>query len=197
MKRYSPHKTAIFRKGGTMTKPSRWLLERVLIPRGIEVGSVLDFGTVKSHDPEMWKEMTGAVAWGYDRHPFPGLEHRAKRPPHVFELVTMNFVLNILATERERAEALLDAASFVAPGGLLWVSTRSKSHVDKQGEKGDWGKTVEDAWISSPSKKTVQFGMDEEDIVALAQRSGLSEFTHNRVQGRPGSETGCALFRRR
>ncbi len=197
MERYNPHKTAIFRKGGTMTKPSRWLLERVLIPRGIKLSSVLDFGTGKSHDPEMWKDLTGAVAWGYDRHPFPGLEHRTKRPPYVFDLVTMNFVLNILDTERERAEALLDAASFVAPGGLLWVSTRSKSHVDKLGRDKGWAKTAEGAWISSPSRGTVQFGMDEADIVALAQRSGLSGFTHNRVSGKPGSETGCALFRRR
>jgi hypothetical protein len=185
-----------------MTVPSQWLLQRVLTPRGIKPSSVLDFGAGKSHDDEMWKKMIGAGAWGYDRHPFPGFEHRTQRPPPGgFELVTMNYVLNILATEQERAEALQDAATFVAPGGLLWVSTRSKSNVDREvtkrlGKKNEWVPTAEGAWISSPSRGTVQFGMDEADIVALAQRSGLSGFTHNRV-GRPNSWTGSALFRRR
>ena len=197
MERYNPHKTAIWRREGAMTTPSRWLLQRVLTPGRIMPSSVLDFGAGKSHDEEMWGELPGVVARGYDRHPFPGFEHRAQRPPYVFGLVTMNYVLNILATEQERAEALLDAATFVAPGGLLWVSTRSKSHVDQQGRGKRWGKTAEGVWISSPSRGTVQFGMDEEDIVALVQRSGLSGFVHNRVQGRPNSVTGCALFRRR
>ena len=197
MDRYNPHKTAIWRREGAMTTPSRWLLQRVLTPRSLKPRSVLDFGAGKSHDPEMWRELTGAVAQGYDNYPHPDFEHRTQRPPYVYELVTMNYVLNILETEGERAEALRDAASFVAPGGLLWVSTRSKSHVDKLGRDKGWPKTAEGAWISSPAKGTVQFGMDEADIVALAQRSGLSGFTHNRVSGKPGSETGCALFRRR
>ena len=196
MEKYNPHKTAISRKVSVMTAPSRWLLQRVLIPRGIEPSSVLDFGTGKSHDPELWEDLTGAVGCGYDKYPHPGFENRAKRPQHQFELVTMNYVLNVLATEEERAEALLDAASFVTPGGFLWVSTRSKAHIDKQGREKGWGMLEGGAWISSPTKGTVQFGMDEADIVALAQKYNLSEFAHDRVSGKPGSNTGCALFRR-
>ena len=44
MERYNPHKTAIWRKEGTMTTPSRWLLQRVLTPRSLKPKSVLDFG---------------------------------------------------------------------------------------------------------------------------------------------------------
>ena len=157
---------------------------------------MLDFGAGKSHDPEMWTELTGAVARGYDKHPFPGFEHRTRRPTNVFDLVTMNFVLNILATERERSEALADAASFVAPGGLLWVSTRSKGNIDKLGQSKGWGRTEGGAWISSSAKGTVQFGMDGEGIVALARRSGLSGLASVELPGRPVSDTGCALFRR-
>tara|TARA_B100001175_G_C19213988_1_gene497261 strand:+ start:311 stop:640 length:330 start_codon:yes stop_codon:yes gene_type:complete len=108
----------------------------------------------------------------------------------------MNYVLNVLATEEERAEALLDAASFVTPGGFLWISTRSKAHIDKQGREKGWRMLEGGAWISSPTKGTVQFGMDGADIVALVLKYNLSEFSHDRVSGKPGSDTGCALFRR-
>ena len=193
---YNPHKTAISRGKSVMTAPSRLLLERVLKPRGIEPSSVLDFGTGKSNDPELWKKLTGAFAQGYDIHPHSGFEHRTQRPTRLFNLVTMNYVLNVLATEKERKEALLDAASFVAPGGLLWVSTRSKSHIDKQGRKKGGPKKKGDAWTSSSARGTVQFGMDEVDIVALAEKSNLSEFTHESVTGTARSDMGCALFKR-
>ena len=196
MKGYHPYKTAIGRKVGVMTAPSKWLLERVLNPQEIRPKSVLDFGCGKSHDSEIWAQQTGAVARGYDLYPHTGFEYRAQRPTQVFELVTMNFVLNILDSEQERMDALVDAANFVAPGGLLWVSTRSKNHIDKQGLQKGWGKTIEGSWISSPAKGTVQFGMDQSHIIDLAHKAGLQNLVAEGLPGKPNSDTGCALFRK-
>jgi len=177
-----------------MTNPSKWLLERILTPRGIRPNSVLDFGAGKSHDTEIWGELVGD-ARGYDVHPFPGFEHRAQRPKGHYGLVTMNYVLNVLATDRERAEAMKDAASFVDGGGYLWVSTRSRSDISKASKnRGKWRRLGEGCWLTQ--KSTVQFGMDSEDITSLARSSGLLGFTPVKVQGRPNSATGCALFRR-
>jgi hypothetical protein len=92
--------------------------------------------------------------------------------------------------------ALIDAANFVAPGGLLWVSTRSKKHIDKLGLKKGWGQTVNGSWISSPAKGTVQFGMDGIHIIDLANRAGLHNLVARELSGKPNSDTGCALFRK-
>ncbi len=190
---YHPHKTAIWRKPGTMTTPSKWLLEKILTPRGIIPNSVLDFGAGKSHDTEIWRKLVRDVR-GYDKHPFPGFEHRTQRPKGHYELVTMNYVLNVLATKKERAEAMKDASLFVADGGHLWVSTRSKSEIAEASARGkEWERLEGGGWLTP--KGTVQFGMDREDITSLA--SGLLiGFTPVEVQGSPNSATGCALFRR-
>ena len=66
MNGYHPHKTAIGRKVGVMTTPARWLLSDVLNPQGIRPQSILDFGSGKSHDAEIWAQQTGAFSIGWD-----------------------------------------------------------------------------------------------------------------------------------
>ena len=196
MNGYHPHKTAIGRKVGVMTAPSKWLLSNVLNPREIRPQSVLDFGSGKAYDDDFWAQLTGAFTMGYDPYPHRGFEHRPKIPPYVFELVTMNYVLNILDSDQERMEALIGAANFVAPGGMLWVSTRAKKHVDEQGLEKGWRQTVNGSWISSPAKGTVQFGMDGTHIIDLAYRAGLHNLVAERLSRSPRSDIGHALFRK-
>ena len=196
MDNYNPHKTARFRPTDTMTVPARWLFEKVIEPWVMWPKSVLDYGAGKSHDASIWKQKTGAVTQGYDEHPHPGFEHRVERPTQSFDLVTMIFVLNIKDSEQERMDAILDAATFVAPGGLLWVATRSRKHIDSQGEDKGWGRTVHGSWISDPRKGTVQFGMDNDHIIELVNKCGLSDFAPLDLPGRPSSDIGCALFRK-
>lgn len=196
MNGYHPHKTAIGRKVGVMTTPARWLLTDVLTPQGIRPQSVLDFGSGKAHDADLWAQQTGAITMGWDPYPHRGFEHRTQRPTQEFELVTMNFVLNILDSEKERMDALIDAANFVAPGGLLWVSTRSVNIVNRDGRKKGWRKTVTGSWISSPARGTVQFGMDNVHIIDLAHRAGLHNLVAQPLPGKPYTGCECALFRK-
>jgi len=196
MNGYHPHKTAIARKVGVMTSPARWLLNEVLNPQGIRPQSVLDFGSGKSHDDDVWAQRTGAFSMGWDPYPHRGFEHRTQRPPYVFELVTVNFVLNILDSDQERMNTLIDAANFVAPGGLLWISTRSVNIVNKDGLKKGWGQTINGSWISSPAKGTVQFGMDDVHILDLARRAGLHNLVSQPLPGKPYTGCECVLFRK-
>ena len=196
MNGYHPHKTAIARKVGVMTSPARWLLSDVLNPQGFRPQSILDFGSGKSHDAEIWAQQTGAFSIGWDPYPHPGFEHRTQRPSSVFDLVTVNFVLNILDSDQERMDALIDAANFVAPGGLLWISTRSVNIVNKDGWKKGWGQTINGSWISSPAKGTVQFGMDDVHIIDLARRAGLQNLVAQPLPGKPYTGCECVLFRK-
>ena len=197
MDEYNPHKTAIFRSHEKMTRPASWLLEKILEPREIHPKSVLDFGAGKSYDAEIWAEKTGSFSQGYDQFPHKGFEERIEKPTQLFDLVTMNFILNIIDSEQDRMSALLEASSYVAPKGYLWVATRSKNHIDSQGEDKGWGVSKHGSWISHPSKGTVRFGMDGTQIVELVRKCELYDFETINFRGRPTSTTGCAFFQRK
>ena len=190
---YHPEKTAI--KRSTMTKPTDWLFRNALPSHGIRPRSVLDYGAGKSIDADLLAEAhRGLVTGAWDPFPHPGFEHRTAWPSPGWDMVMVNFVLNVLDTEEERMDVVRNAASLLVDGGCLWLCTRSKRHLDKLGTTNGWSKTPAGSWLSSPSKRTVQFGMDSDDLEQVCVKAGLS-YARLPLRGQPSSEAQALLLR--
>lgn len=153
-----PHKTAIKRSG-----PSKPIvrLHELGILKNVRV---LDFGCGHGADVDFLE------CDGWDPHvPFG----HATRPTGEFGVVCAVFVVNILPSRVERTAALVDAWSFVAPGGLLVVVSRTTSEIRRLATKGGW-KEYSDGFISHPGKQTFQKGHDVSDLEDLMRTlSGL------------------------
>jgi len=187
------HKTAIYRD--RWTKPGRWLYEHFFQKDNITLGSMLDFGAGKSIDSECWTEKTGAIAQAYDKFEQPQFPGRGSRPDRKFELVTVIFVLNVVETDEERIAILNDAMHYVMPDGYIFIATRSKKDIANAVKKGkNWPRLPSGAYVSDPRKKTIQCGVDDQDIQSLISKSDYSHFTYKELNEHPGSEIGCALF---
>jgi len=185
------YNTAISRK--TWSVPGRWLYEEFFKKNKIPLGSMLDFGAGKSKDSECWtKEMkfNGADAQAYDKF------YQPSRPDRKFELVTVIFVLNVVETDEERIAILNDAMHYVMPDGYIFIATRSKKDIANAVKKGkNWPKLPSGAYVSDPRKKTIQCGVDDQDIQSLIlKKSDYRHFTYKELNEHPGSEIGCALF---
>ena len=188
------HKTAIYRD--RWTKPGRWLYEHFFQKDNITLGSMLDFGAGKSIDSKYWLEKTGAIAQAYDKFEQPQFPGRGSRPDRKFELVTVIFVLNVVETDEERIAILNDAMHYVMPDGYIFIATRSKKDIANAVKKGkNWTKLPFGAYVSDPRKKTIQCGVDDQDIQSLIlKKSDYRHFTYKELNEHPGSEIGCALF---
>ena len=189
------HKTAITRK--KWSKPGRWLYEYFFKKDNITLGSMLDFGAGKSIDSECWKKEAEVLdAQAYDKHEQSGFEGRGTKPDRKFELVTVIFVLNVVETDEERIAILNDAMHYVMPDGYIFIATRSKKDIANAVKKGkNWTKLPSGAYVSDPRKKTIQCGVDDQDIQSLIlKKSDYRHFTYKELNEHPGSEIGCALF---
>ena len=190
------HKTAIYRD--RWTKPGRWLYEHFFQKDNITLGSMLDFGAGKSIDSECWTEKTGAIAQAYDKFEQPQFPGRGSRPQlyRKFKLVTVIFVLNVVETVEKRIAILNDAMHYVMPDGYIFIATRSKKDIANAVKKGkNWPKLPSGACVSDPRKKTIQCGVDDQDIQSLIlKKSDYRHFTYKELNEHPGSEIGCALF---
>ncbi len=188
------YNTAISRK--TWSVPGRWLYEEFFKKNKIPLGSMLDFGAEKSIDSECWTKKTGAIAQAYDKFEQPQFPGRGSRPDRKFELVTVIFVLNVVETDEERIAILNDAMHYVMPDGYIFIATRSKKDIANAVKKGkNWTKLPSGAYVSDPRKKTIQCGVDDQDIQSLIlKKSDYRHFTYKELNEHPGSEIGCALF---
>lgn len=187
------HKTAIYRD--RWTKPGRWLYEHFFQKDNITLGSMLDFGAGKSIDSKYWLEKTGAIAQAYDQFEQPQFPGRGSRPDRKFELVTVIFVLNVVETDEERIAILNDAMHYVMPDGYIFIATRSKKDIANAVKKGkNWTKLPSGAYVSDPRKKTIQCGVDDQDIQSLILKSDYSHFTYKELNKRPSAGFAGALF---
>ena len=165
------HKTAIYRD--RWTKPGRWLYEHFFQKDNITLGSMLDFGAGKSIDSECWKKEAEVLnAQAYDKHEQSGFPGRGNRPDgQKFELVTVIFVLNVVETDQDRIKILNDAMQYVKPDGYIFIATRNKKDIAKAAKNGNWTKLPSGAFVSSPSKHTIQCGVDDQDIQSLVKKN--------------------------
>lgn len=170
--RFAPERTAIHRARNNtpvMTKPLRWLLEKGCPSLMDSVGSMLDFGAGKSHDADLLRQAHPSVTTqAYDPFPHAGFEHRTTYPEGVWDLVTCNFVLNVLELESARAKVVQDIYSLTAPGGCFMLSTRSRKDIAKQNYTEELAPNV---YVSKRTSTyyQVQVAYDSEDLIQFVK----------------------------
>ncbi|MCP4444822.1 MAG: methyltransferase domain-containing protein [Myxococcales bacterium] len=122
-KKNKSHLTAIAR-GDRPSLPVQWLAKEALGPRS----KILDYGCGKGADVR-WLQSKGHHAAGYDPFFFPerfALEER-------YEVVTCNYVINVIASEGERIDTINSCLDALLPGGSCFVSIRSAKCIGPQG----------------------------------------------------------------
>lgn len=150
-----PSKTAISRN--SLSKPIRELLDTSLMD---DVSTVLDFGSGKGGDTSRLLER------GYDTTAYdPGFGDVAPRGR--FDAVLMVYVLNTIHGPIRRAKAMKQAWNRVAPGGFLFVATRTPAEVDRSVSDGSH-EPCHDGWCST--RDTFQRGVSTDDLVKMAGR---------------------------
>jgi len=156
MKSYN---TAISRK--TMSAPTKHLLNRGRIVGG----TILDYGCGKGKDVEELKAM-GYKVTGYDPHFYPNL------PIGKFDIIIMNYVLNIIETPNSRPLIMRSAFELLNNGGVLYISCRNKKDINTA--SGEWYEH-NDGFLTK--KYTFQAGIDYDDLYNYFLKSGIAGVT--------------------
>lgn len=165
--------------------------------------SVLDFGAGKSFDADLIGEMyPGIETTAYDpnaRHLSETIASDVVPSREHYDLVLVNFVLNVQKTRAEAMDALTAAMSHVRYGGYLWVATRSTAEIEREARKRGWGAPNSDGayksrTIKSTGGATWQLGLDSADLDAMIAQAGPN-FGLVNTQGdiQLGKECGWAL----
>lgn len=165
--------------------------------------SVLDFGAGKSFDADLIGEMyPGIESTAYDpnaRHLSETIATDVVPSRGHYDLVLVNFVLNVQQTRAEAMEVLKAAMSHVRYAGYIWIATRSKATIEKEARKRGWGAPNSDGAFKSRTIKsrggaTWQLGLDSVDIEAMIAQAGPN-FALVNTQGdiQLGKECGWAL----
>jgi Methyltransferase domain len=159
-----PQATAIKRRG-----PSS-IARRVVssLVQALNAQSILDYGCGHGADVLFYREH-GLQTEGYDPpEPF-GF---SALPRGTYDVVTVVFVLNVIADRNQRLNALRSASSFMRNDGRLVVATRSYAEIESQARAGTWPRHSDGYW-SSTSKRTFQRGFTVAELAALGRRAGL------------------------
>lgn len=162
---YFPYKTAMSRKGPSSIAKS--VISRLSDPLGIE--SILDYGCGRGADVAYYKE-NGYVVEGYDNHSPFGFSNK---PNGKFDLITINYVLNVLANPYERYLVLKEASQYLKENGYMLVTARSVFEIEKEAQSKNWPIHSDGYW-SSVSKRTFQKGITETEIINYAKKLNLS-----------------------
>lgn len=161
---YQPQRTAIHRRG-----PSS-IARRVVSPlvRARNAQSILDYGCGRGADVLFYREL-GLRTEGYDPH---GLFGFSALPLGTYDVVTLVFVLNVIADRDERFNALQSASRFMKGNGRLVVATRSYADIESQARSRRWHQHADGYW-SSTSRRTFQRGFTADELADLGSHAGL------------------------
>lgn len=138
------HKTAIARR--KLSRPAR-IFEPYLY------GKVLDFGCGRGTDADILH------AHKYDPHYFP-----VKPEKKSFDCVMCIYVLNTI--EGFPDKVLKKALTYLKPGGLIMVATRTVNEVRSQAKKNNW-KSSGRGWVTS--RETFQRGLGVEELSRIVR----------------------------
>jgi SAM-dependent methyltransferase len=162
---YFPYKTAMSRKGPSSIAKS--VVNRLSKP--LEIQSILDYGCGRGADVAYYKE-NGYVVGGYDNHSPFGFSNK---PIGKFDLITINYVLNVLANPYERYLVLKEASQYLKENGYMLVTARSVFEIEKEAQTKNWP-IYSDGYWSSTSKRTFQKGIPESEMIHYAKKLDLS-----------------------
>jgi len=128
IKNMKAHLTAISRK--TLSAPMRWLNSLALIP---QASKSLDYGCGRGFDADQ----LGMDK--FDPHYFP------TAPAGGYDVVTCNYVLNVIPEDSEREKVLLQLQAQAAYRGTVYVAVRNdKAALKGWTSKGTWQGDISD-----------------------------------------------------
>lgn len=132
------HKTAMARRGPSPV--ARAVVDRLV--RRLPIESVLDYGCGRGVDVLYYRQL-GLRADGYDPHPSFGW---VTEPPGNYDLITVIFVLNVVADPATRLDILGHVAALVSAEGFVLLVTRSRRAIERQAAKSRWRKHNDGYW---------------------------------------------------
>lgn len=113
------HLTAISRTA--LSAPMRKLRDK-----GLLLGRVLDYGCGRGQDADL----LGIDK--YDPHFFPTM------PEGLYDVVTCNYVLNVIEDPGARADVVSKITSLLAPGGVAYLTVRRDVRGEVATSRGTW-----------------------------------------------------------
>lgn len=111
------HLTAIARKKPSAPMMFLWGINRLQPDRVI-----LDYGCGKGKDVE-WMKSIGRMAFGYDPHYAPNTIQNGMA--NCYDIITCNFVLNVIESSNERESTILHIKGLLRHGGHAYVAIRA------------------------------------------------------------------------
>ena len=120
-------KTAISRK--TVSAPMKFLFDNAYLEN--EEGEMLDYGCGKGFD---------ADHFNMDKY---DLNHFPETPNKKYDLITCNYVLNVIEVEEDRVTVLNKIKSLLKPKGIAYISVRRDVKRDGFTSKGTFQANVE------------------------------------------------------
>jgi len=181
---YKSHRTAMTRR---RESPVARHVVSDLVPQ-LRSTSILDYGCGHGQDVRFYRRH-GLTADGFDPHPPFGWNSQPKK---AYDLVTLVFVLNVIADPVSRFRALADAASYLGPQGVLVVAARSPAEIDGRANSGHWPPHNDGYW-SDKKRGMFQKGISLAEMDQLAERMDLQRMRDIELPDL-GQSTSWALF---
>jgi DNA phosphorothioation-associated putative methyltransferase len=153
--------TAIKRASPSL--PARFVFKEIIQNDEYDIKSILDWGCGFGRDIKYFQEHVDHVE-GWD--PCLRFIDYTHAPTTNADLVTCSYVINVIAHPSARERVIKLIADYTNKGGLILISARSKSDVERHAKKRGWPK-FGDGYISSKAKRTFQKGFMESELVKL------------------------------
>jgi SAM-dependent methyltransferase len=164
---YKPHNTATRNRGPS--KIARQVVGGLFKDVLGEKIRILDYGCGKGKDLYYYRE-SGFYAEGYDPYEDFGFN---QKPTGLFDLICITFVLNVLPNVWERLLVIQQASEYLEDNGLMIITVRSESEIQKEAKSNCW-EVHNDGYWSSKDKKTFQKGLTYKELECLIKRAHLS-----------------------
>lgn len=165
----APGATAITRRQASV--PARFIVALLRPPVG---ATILEYGAGRGKDVQ-WYDSLGYEVYGYDPYQKASKWVSPTRPApgNQYDMVMVPYVLNVIEDREERLATLQDAWSYVRPGGILVVSTRTPTEIRAAARKGNW-KKHKDGFLTSPhARTTFQIGIDDATLTDYVHEAQL------------------------
>lgn len=175
------YKTAMYRKVPSV--PAKLAIEKHLPKLGFT--SILDWGCGRGRDVAYFKEQ-GLACEGHDPYFSPDI------PTGPFDFATCSYVINVIASPKERKKCLTDIADLLNPDGYVLVTIRPFKQIHdiafnygpgilswKRRRKHRWNKFA-DGYITTRGNFQAIMGMAT--LVSLVEECGfkiISEYNNS------------------
>lgn len=184
---YHPERTVPGRRGPSVV--ARFVTETGFA-KLISARRILDYGCGKGIDIPYYQNL-GFDAVGYDPYPPFGF---SDKPNGKFDIVVNAFVLNVLADANERVSVLVKASKYLMKTGVMVVTTRSNTEVQREADLKYWKKHKDGFW-SNERRGMFQKGISKPELMEIAKAAKLKIHDLDSLVKFPSSATSVILTR--